>query len=221
MSEEEYDYRILEECDCEVITAFMVKHFVGEEPISTHLQLSPEEGEMLFGPYVKNALWQKVSIGVYDKATGELVGIRINFLGENQDKLQPLPYNMKEAPLNVQQFDQILIYLFGTDMAKSLGTSNYMELFLVAVRQDYGKKGITTELYKRSEKIARSRGIDILPVACTSAYTLKTTTKLGWKAQKQVNYADYVDPLTNKNILENMKKPHVVLTVLNKSLKYD
>ncbi|XP_077971089.1 uncharacterized protein LOC120346239 [Styela clava] len=209
---------MLEDADCKVVTDFMVEYFVGGDPLTTHLQMTPDEGRLMFAPYVKNALWQNVSIGAYHKETGDLVGIVINLLGKNESQLPSLPYVNEKQSIRIRQDHEMILYFFGTSLTTTLGTTKYMELFLTAVRPDNKRRGIATELIKRTENIARQRGMKIITAICTSAYTLRATQNIGFEIKKQITYADYVDPVTGNKILENMEKPHVLLAMIYKKL---
>lgn len=209
-------YRILTEVDHAEVVQFIQKNFIPFEPLSVAVGVRAEEEKNFPELLIKNSLWQKVSIGVFDNSNGELCALRLNMLGKH---MKSLPYddNSSKHSQNFNAMARILSYA-KEDLEQYFPDENFMEHEFVVVNQGYGRRGIATELYKQSEILAREHGCDRMRVTCSNYYTRRSVEKVGYIVLKELLYVDYQDIVTGLRPFTTMPPPHTGVAVLMKNV---
>ncbi|XP_039266327.2 uncharacterized protein LOC120341834 isoform X1 [Styela clava] len=215
MSFEYLDFRILEEKDHTLVWNLMLEEYFTREPVCAVSNFSPDETKMYVGDFVNDGLWQHASLGAFDKQSHKLVAIQINILGKKPRKY--LDYDENGYPMHVRQAIGIMDHIAG-DTSDIIGTTDYMNFIVLCCRKSYCNRGIATELYKRSEEIARNEGCKKMYTIATNCYTRKITDKFGYTVINEMNYEDYVDPFTGNKIFNNTAKPHSNIALVVKIL---
>nr|XP_039266575.1 uncharacterized protein LOC120342002 [Styela clava]XP_039267435.1 uncharacterized protein LOC120342594 [Styela clava] len=215
-SKTELTYRLLTDEDLDEVIKFIQTHFIPFEPLSAAANVKAEEEKEFPRILIKNSLWQAASIGAFDNSTGELCAVRVNSLGKNNDRLVPEDESMSTAKMHKVQ--RILRAIKGGMLKNVVGTENYMEHIFVSVNQAYAKRGIATELYRRSELLANQHGCKKLIAICSNSYTRRSTEKIGYKLINEIKYDNYIDEVTGEKPFANMKTPHSTISLVVKTL---
>lgn len=180
------------------------------------LNLMEEHAVLLAEVKLKSLLKENISIGAFDEKSGQLVGIRLSFLGRNEDELTDT--NKDKAPLPFLQIGAIVNKLFGGSKAECLGTKDFVYFYIICTKSDFCGRGIASELYRRSHIIAAENGCTKTAVVATSYYTQRIIKKFDYKIINSFKYEDYVDPVTGSKVLSNMSSPHVEIMLGVKDL---
>nr|XP_039274179.1 uncharacterized protein LOC120348120 [Styela clava] len=192
------EYRILEIGDMEDTMVFLLKNLISRQPVSLHLNVNKGDWKTHFTPILESGVSQAVSIGVFDKSI--LCGVAINLLSQVS---QQGPSPRKATPIKIRQALQLL-----QSMSQNFKEKNFLEIFIITVKQDYTKRGIASRLCVKSEEIARKLGLSCLSITCTSAYMQRAANRLGYQTMEKTFYKDYIDPITSEKIFKTMPEPH-------------
>ncbi len=92
--------------------------------------------------------------------------------------------------------DQLLFSILerledGCDLFQLYGTDKVLHLFAVAVHPSLGRQGLASHLYNLSIDLAAAAGAGAIAAVTFSKYTIRVTTKLGFKAYKKIDYASF------------------------------
>ncbi|XP_039257156.2 uncharacterized protein LOC120333836 [Styela clava] len=116
---ENFEFRLLQEKDFDMVWKLILDEFVKREPGSVTLNLSEDEARIFLGKMAKDGILHGSSIGAFDKQTKALIGICISLLGT---KPQSSTDSSKD-PKRVQQYNKMLSRL--TPPEEVMGTRNY------------------------------------------------------------------------------------------------
>lgn len=190
------------------------EQFCLREPPARHLQVAPDDWMGYLKPLIEDCLNSETSFGAFDKTSGVMSGVTINFLGRKQ----PQPDLQHEFPLRVKQLFRMLSETNPNGAAADLGTSNFFEMYLISVMDGYDKRGIGMELTQRNVQRARELDCEFVIAVCTSAFSRTMLEKLGFTINREVVYEDYVDPITGEKVMKGMTKPHYASTLMSLKL---
>jgi GNAT superfamily N-acetyltransferase len=150
-----------------------------------------------------------------DESTGELVGMIISC----EISLDSLP----NARLTFDQYmelglsRELVLILILCDcilnsnlkqMMLDYKVTEMIKLHSLRVHPSYRNKGIAAELVKISLAHVIKLGYTLLGVICFGIYSQKIFERLGFVMVNKVEYASYIDPVTNTHLFENVKEPH-------------
>lgn len=158
-------------------------------------------------------LQQGLSWCAVNEVTGKMVGIRINHFVSMADIPDVVPTLDDYVNQGWSKKWSLVWRLFGCafDIKQILTTykaDKLMELFALCVHSDYKKRGIATELVKRSLDHALQHGNTLVAVLCTSAYTQKLYEKQGFEKVREISYSTYVDNETKSLLCKDVEEPH-------------
>nr|XP_039257149.1 uncharacterized protein LOC120333830 isoform X2 [Styela clava] len=216
MTFEKLQFRVLQEEDYDVVWDLVLKEFIPREPSFVPLKLTDEDCNDLFRNSVKEGISHRSSIGVFDKDTGELIGINLTALGKKRGPISVT--GSGKSSKKEQQIGRLVSILLGGGSPNApevaLGTRNYMQSFMLCSKSTHANIGIGTELYKRTDAIARKEGCKKRFTYCTNAFTFKICDKFGYESLKDIYYKDYVDPVSGGKILESIPPPHIKISLM-------
>nr|XP_039257151.1 uncharacterized protein LOC120333830 isoform X4 [Styela clava] len=219
MTFEKLQFRVLQEEDYGVVWDLVLKEFIPREPFSVAMKLTDEDCNDLFRNPVKEGISHRSSIGVFDKETGELIGINMTALGKKRELIPDT--GSGENSKKEQQFGKLVSILLGGGSPnapeEAIGTRNYMQSFMLCAKSTHANTGIGTELYKRTDDIARKEGCKMRFTYSTNAFTSKICDKFGYESLKDIYYKDYVDPVSGEKILESIPPPHIKISLMVKT----
>ena len=170
-----------------------------------------------------DCLKQGLSWCAVDEITGKMVGIRICRSQSVADFTDAVPTFDEYIQRGWSREWALAWPLFNCAMDSKQILTTYqedkiLELYAVCVLSDYKKKGIATELVKRSLDHAVNHGHTFAGVVCTSAYTQQLYEKQGFEKVKEVCYATYVDTTTNSFLFKDVEEPHKAIICYVKKL---
>ncbi len=174
--------------------------------------------KMVFGFLEQGLSWCAV-----DEDTGKMIGIHINHcisMAELPD-LQPTVQDYVTRGWSKQW--ALVWHLFGCafDIKQILAkykADKIMEFFALCVHSDYKRRGIATEVVKRSLHHASQCGHTLFAVLCTSAYTQQLYEKQGFDKFNEVQYSMYVDSETQTPLGKDVEEPHKAIISYVKQL---
>ncbi|XP_014261439.1 uncharacterized protein LOC106673741 isoform X2 [Cimex lectularius] len=113
---------------------------------------------------------------------GRIIGVCLN---DEPPQIFPNIYtNTKE---DVKMFFK---YMEDTSKINELAP-NALEIRLMAVCNDWRKRGVASSLLKASEEAGRNAGFSFVKVYCTSNYSSQLFEKLGWRKVFSLSYKEY------------------------------
>ncbi len=158
-----------------------------------------------------------------DKTTGRMVGLQINRcvkIADLPDVAPTIDYVRRGWSRKLSSILCLFDSAFDTkQILTTYKVDKLMRLFALGVHCDYKKRGIATELIKRSMHHAAQDGVMLFAVLCTSAYTKRVCENQGFDKVKDTSYSTYVDETQSvlyKDI--DVEEPHTAATCYVKRL---
>jgi len=200
------EFKIIDEGMIPDVLEYINVHFFPDEPISRSLGINIDS--FLVGDIYRSALKESCQDGSSVAAInpgGKIMGVRLGNVTRRsawgpwiQDKIFML---VKMLVFLLPKNTQIFLKLFSPQWADFKPYQMLAELPCEVMYDDkavssarwHGVKGLGTELVRRSEDIARSRGCTHTYAVVTGNYSAKIFDKLGHTLLKAVNYADFKD----------------------------
>jgi hypothetical protein len=170
-----FNFRLATSADFETIANLLHENFFPHEPL-TILWGSSEEYETDINNMFQAMLADNLSFLAFDAVTQEVAGVRLNF--HNARDTQPRPPGSKEA--------RRIMYLLGqlNEKSKLFDTYNITEfanLFITCVHRNYCKRGLVTEMYRRTIALCRERGYFLAMATFTNLFSRAGATKVGFE----------------------------------------
>ncbi|XP_068242778.1 uncharacterized protein [Palaemon carinicauda] len=171
---------ILSPKDYDEVFELLREAYIPREPVCISLGGSYEEVEPLFAQLVPSTLKSEASIGLRDVSSGKVVAFMLNVIIDSPDfKL------FKDGNLGSEKAD--LYSKLMQDFCKNVDVfcggqfKKNLELLLLCVHPNYGKRGIGAELIKMSEKKGREMGCDIATIQAVNIVTDHIVRKLDYR----------------------------------------
>ncbi len=204
-------YQVIDPSRYEETIVFLYDHYLVQEPTGKAVYGStvPERNTGL-DKYLLTSLQLNLSLCAIDEESNKIIGIILCYIADIND-----PDHVKTYEDYIRDgFTPQLATLFMID-----GTLNLKQLldehkqtklfymFIIGVDGYYCKRGIGTELVKRSMDYAATKhGYSMFAVLCTSYYTQKLYEKLGYQRIKEMKYEDYM--FKDEAVYKNVEQPH-------------
>jgi len=196
------EFKIIDEGMVPDVMEYLSVHFFPDEPISRSLGVNIDS--FLVGDIYRSALKDGSSVAALNPE-GKIMGVRLGNVTKRsawgpwiQDKIFAL---IKILVFLMPKSIQVSVKLFSPEWLDFKPYKMLAELPCEVMYDDkavssarwHGLKGLGTELVRRSEDIARSRGCTHTYALVTGNYSAKIFDKLGHTLIKAVNYADFKD----------------------------
>ncbi|XP_064594754.1 uncharacterized protein LOC135461540 [Liolophura sinensis] len=167
--------------------------FWRSEPLAVSLKIQvPRECEAYVNYALAEAVHNKVSVAVEEKATGKIVGINMCVIATPEN---PQIWTFPDSDPNCQKLrkdDEILHHLAITkDYFKHYGVDKILESRGMTVNKNYGRRGIGIKMFEKTLEIARHLGVQLAVIDCTSAHSRRIFDKLGFEKVNEIDLRDY------------------------------
>jgi len=93
-------------------------------------------------------------------------------------------------------------------MMKQLECGSIYEAKALCSARTHGVRGLGTELVRRGEELARSRGVNYANVMVTGVYSAKVFDRLGYTKLKELEYAEFRDERGDLYLKETREHTH-------------
>ena len=166
---------------------------------------------------VKMYLNQNWSVGAFDKETNDLVGVCMNMVQGKGESL--LTHNSNEEIVLSNELKQVNEFMacLEANLFDLLQVDKVFYLGTAAVHKMHRRKGITRNLGKASETLARTAGCNCIVSVPTNEYLCQLLSKYGYKILKEINYLDYYSKKQVK-IFENVTSPYIKAQLVYKKI---
>jgi len=182
----------------------VVNYFATTAFVHDSMKLQPEDALKVSKWYVNSNLLNGLSVGVFDKETGKLVGL--SFI--SKESYGKLP-DSSGIPECYQEQDRLKESLQADIISgKPAERGSYMKTTLVVVLPEYAKYGVASELTAMAIEIAKSLGCYEIGGSLLSPFVLKISLKSGFQVTKSIRLVDYVDSKTGLKPFTDAKPPH-------------
>ena len=168
----------------------VVKHY-SRDLFKNLFGLQGDDIDLFNTSRVKMYLNQNWSVGAFDKETNNLVGVTLN---EVQEKRKPLilPNSNEEIVLS-NELKQVIDFMdcLESNVLDLLQVDKVFYSGMAAVHKMHRRKGITSNLRKASEALAKTAGCNYIVSVPTNEYLCRFCSRNGYKILREVNYLDY------------------------------
>lgn len=209
------EYGILQQEEESEVTEFLLAHFFPYVPIAKLVDMDvSQEVKPWLTDFVHSILASPTSIGIRKQIDGQLIAIAINAIElSNQDENSPDladfvdPIQHPKMRMNIAFLEQL------TTLPDYLAGSKVLNLFMLAVHPEYGRRQLGSTLVRLSVHLARRMGIKTLISQAVSYYAIRALEKFGFRSINQLDYNQFVyngdTPLANNGVHQ-----HAALMVL-------
>lgn len=147
----------------------------------------PPEDEILHHQFwidlMHETLSSSHSLTAREESSGRLVAVIDNIIETPTTKHPEYPKRLLTAILHDLTKDHDLFTIYRTEKV--------LEINIVAVSSDFGKKGLATKLIELSIQLAIQSGAGAVQMEAVSEYTARSATKLGFTTLKTIDYSTY------------------------------
>ncbi|XP_066979596.1 uncharacterized protein [Macrobrachium rosenbergii] len=193
--------------------------YVPREPVCIGLRSSYDELKPLFESVIPHTLTNGISIGLKDSSSGKVVAVMLNVVIDSPDF--QLFKNGELGSEKADLYSKLLQdFCAGVDVFNGSQFKKNLELLLLCVHPNYGKRGIGAELIKMSENKGRAMGCDIATIQAVNIITDHIVRKLGYQEVSKMDLSERRkengEPLVDMELMRANGTTH--LTYLSKRL---
>ena len=143
-----------------------------------------------------NMIRKSLSLAV--RHSGELVAVVLNRMETLTDKEFPQDDSSEESLIG-SFFTELSE---GVDLFSEFKTDNIFYLYILSVREDFGRLGLAKKLIQLTIELASTTNAGAIQVEATSEYSAKPMAQLGFRTFKEIDYAKF--EYRGKRPLENI-----------------
>lgn len=191
--------------EAEEVNGFLDEHFAAKTPIRQLSAFDREKDEAKRQKaeldWIRDCLSHSNSLIIRDRSHPDgkhpLVAVQVNKMEER----------MTSVPLQEEEAHPGLIRaLFaelsrGVDLFDMYGTDRIFHLCMVAVSEEYSRRGLATKLNELSVEMAIQSGAGAMKAEAVSEYPARSAIKQGFSVINSINYANFLyagtTPLAN------------------------
>uniref|UniRef100_A0A8D8QPL8 aralkylamine N-acetyltransferase n=1 Tax=Cacopsylla melanoneura TaxID=428564 RepID=A0A8D8QPL8_9HEMI len=180
------------------VREFLVKTFFKDEPLNIAIGLVQDGQRCLeLEEYCTMPLSQGVSLGAINEKN-ELVGVSINNINYRRESISG-PADSGDEDCTHPKFKLILAFLKWLDkkvdvFSKFENINKYLDISILSTDPAYRGQGIAKKLIYESIDSALDNDIPLIKVDCTSRFSAKAVTRLGFSSIFNVAYDEYTGP---------------------------
>ncbi|KAB0799471.1 hypothetical protein PPYR_07351 [Photinus pyralis] len=201
----DYEIRIVTEEDTEAVLELLKKNFFLDEPLNDYVKLiefkdsTCEELEQ----FCKEKIHEKNSVMAITPS-GQILGVSLNGTLEEDygDVEQCQNPKFKKILKLLNHCAKIFQPIFNERFPKS---SKVLNIRVLSSDSAWRGQGIAGALIKRSRQIAQEQGYDLIRVDCSSHFSARAVSKLGYELVYELKYEDYKD---NGEVVFKLPHPH-------------
>ncbi|XP_042859953.1 uncharacterized protein LOC122245898 [Penaeus japonicus] len=181
-SHPDLEFIVLRENHLDDVIAFAKQHYFTREPLCSGLSVGavdPREGTRM-GDDIRKCLASGLSIGAFDRATRDLVGVKVSYACAKGDDAEgghagPSPACELEAMYQRDDLVWDSVRLFDDPEVEKL-----LVLFFVGVRSDYGRRGIARKMVELVLERGIAAGCQEARAIASNIITQSWFSKLGF-----------------------------------------
>lgn len=189
------------------VSEFLLDHFFPQVPIGKIVNMDVNrEIRPWLADFIETVLAASpASIAVRTRKDGRLVALAVNIIerlgGEPSPDITQFvdPVQHPLMHMNMAFLEELSIFPDDCPAA-----SQMMNVFMVAVAPQYGKRGLASKLIQLSVVLAGRLGIEMVVSQAVNYYAIRALEKCGFRSVKQVLYGDFVyegtTPLANNGV---------------------
>lgn len=199
----------LTSADKERVIEFLAKTFFKDEPLNIAVGISSANRCRELEDYCTMPLSQGVSLAAVNDQN-QILGLTINSVIYKREASSGGASEDEDECPN-PQFKIILSFLKWLEkkcdiFSKFPNINKFLDLSIISVDPNCRGQGLAKKLVYDSIDLALSNDIDIVKADCTSHFSAKALTRLGFSCIYSVSYDEYVGP-DNKPIFQT-PEPH-------------
>ncbi|CAL8111442.1 unnamed protein product [Orchesella dallaii] len=181
-----YTFRKVQPQDWEKVIKHIQTYFLRDEPTSKLLGYTDEYGEE-FAILAKKLFLDNLSFWVEDNETGEVAAVRVTFRHRKDTTFDGISMNSRTLKHLYKLVD---ICHQRCDLFEKYDLEEYADFFVASCAPKYRKRGITTEMYKRSLAFLKAEGFKLAKSVFTSPYTRAAARNLGFVEDSRVEFSE-------------------------------
>jgi ribosomal protein S18 acetylase RimI-like enzyme len=207
-------YQLIAPEQYEEALAVLNKYYIPDEPMCRALKCTDMKPSKVMDAMIMKTLSKGLSWCAIDDSTGEIVGVKINSEKTLANPLDVATLTYEQCMGMGLSHELALMHVLASSVLdfKQLmldhNETKMISFVVLTVHQSYRNKGIATELIKRSLAHLIELGYTFAGVICTGSYSQKIYNKLEFTKVKEVEYASYLDPVTNTYVFKDIEEPH-------------
>nr|XP_027229275.1 uncharacterized protein LOC113821044 [Penaeus vannamei]XP_027229276.1 uncharacterized protein LOC113821044 [Penaeus vannamei] len=218
MGEDHYDssfsFFILNSQDFEEVRAFLALYFFPKEPLTIGARC---EGEVDLSDLILKCVSSGVSVGARDKATGELVGVRLSSILSSKPKTEPPPDSI---PPEVAKVINMLNHLWeAVDVFEDPGVERIMKSDILTVHTGYNGRGLARAMVERSERLAKGRHCHLLYTQPTNAISARIFSQRGYDTRYTIDLDTLLDDQGKRVFDTSLMFGNNVIRVMSKRVE--
>ena len=200
-----YRYTIIQEDLYKKAGDFMAVHLFPDEPLCKGIDLTwnPEMKDIMM-----SVLKQNMSLGLISTETGEIIGLRIIQVEENDQHIET--DDLKEE--SVKLFMNIVGFVENTfDVFEHYGVDEVFDFFGLSVHIDHRRKGLGLKLMQAATIFIESLNVGpaVVKGFCDSVFSNRIYEKTGYTLLKKLSYEDL---MKDNNIFIRCSEQHKYIT---------
>ena len=181
-----------------------VNLFLTVASVHDSMRLQPEEAVEVTKWFVNSNLLNGLSIGAFNKETGELVALGL--MSKEPYGIVPDSSGIPECYQKQHRLQESVKGDIVSGKPTEMGS--YMNHKLVVVQPEYAQIGLATELFFISIEVAKSLGCYEFGGSMSNYYFFKMKMRRDFYVNKSVRLVDYVDSKTGMKPFTDAKPPH-------------
>ncbi|XP_042859386.1 uncharacterized protein LOC122245523 [Penaeus japonicus] len=206
-----FNFFVLTTQDFEEVKAFLGLYFFPKEPLTLGARC---EDEVDMDDLIMKCVASGVSVGFRDKATRELVGVRLSSILSSKPKTQPPP---ESVPPEVAKVINMLNHLWeAVDVFADPGVKRVMKSDILTVHTGYNGRGLAKAMVERSERLAEGRGCHLLYTQPTNAISAKIFAQRGYDTRYTIDLDTVLDKQGNRVFDTSVMFGNNVIRVMSK-----
>jgi len=194
------------------IEEFLLIHFFPVEPLGSLVKVDVQiEVRPWLARFVANVVSERRSIIVRDVSTSpnQLVAVRLNSLEIKGESHDGLPVNAIEHPRMVIVADILHRLCENFDLYELYGVDRVFHLVMVAVSEQYGRRGIAGRLLDLSVRVARRDGVRVVIMKAASVFAAKLAARASFQMLHEILYNEFdynaTKPFANSGVHQRIQ----------------
>lgn len=205
----EYQIRIITEDDTEVVLSHLRKFFFKDEPLNEYVKLIEFEDSTCIEleQFCAEKIYEKNSV-LAITSSGEVIGVCMNGTLEEDHGDDGECHHEKFAKILrlLNYCAKITQPIF---QARFPGSNKVLNVRVLSTDTTWRGHGIAGALITESRKIAHEQGYNLIRVDCSSYFSARVVSKLGFECVYELKYKDYKE---NGEVAFKLPNPHTSVT---------
>lgn len=213
LRDQDTEFAIVRQEENVKVTEFLLAYFFPEVPIGkvVDMDVDSEVRPWIFD-FIHLILTTNPSTSIQfrQRSTGRIWAVAINVIENDATTASPdladfvHPHRHPKMYMNLTFLEELSAVL-----PPSPGSDKLLNIFMVAVDPNYGRRGLGSNLIRLSVQLAAQLGIKTVVSQAVNHYAIKSLEKCGFRSVKQLLYSQFVyhgdTPLVNDGVHQRAK----------------